>query len=293
MASRSPWTIWTRSGDPTSPADEPNAVVSAVKARLDTIPSPLLALSAFVLGSSTAAAGAAIYWRYGRRIKTGEWMTPDIITKKRWVKGVVTSVGDSDNFRLYHTPALSGYHWPFKFRRIPFVTKELKDQTLHIRIAGVDAPENAHFGRPAQPYAVESLEWLRRKILGKTVYCQVLRRDQYGRIVSYVQLSPRLLPGALVSGKVLALEMLKSGWVTTYEQSGAEYGRVNKAEYIRIEEEAKAARRGMWEHGTNAETPAEYKRRYAQSADRAETAKSSSNGDLQDDLASKSWWKRL
>lgn len=56
---------------------------------------------------------------------------------------------------------------------------DLKDQTLHIRLAGVDAPEVsiiihtvkattgllyvttqlAHFGNPAQPYSSEALDW--------------------------------------------------------------------------------------------------------------------------------------
>jgi endonuclease YncB( thermonuclease family) len=60
---------------------------------------------------------------------------------------------------------------------------ELKDETLHIRIAGVDAPEAAHFGNPAQPHSQESLDWLRQTILGKSMRCQLLRKDQYNRIV--------------------------------------------------------------------------------------------------------------
>lgn len=84
----------------------------------------------------------------------------------------------------------------------------LKDQTIHVRIAGVDAPEvrhsctahfigrrsiahddddlwsqGAHYGRPGQPHAEESLAWLRNRIHGKTVYCQLIRKDQYGRVV--------------------------------------------------------------------------------------------------------------
>lgn len=75
------------------------------------------------------------------------------------------SVGDADNFRFFHTPTLGGYSWPLKFRRIPGLSKgiyrvdkailrlvglslthfkmliDLKDETLHVRIAGVDAPE--------------------------------------------------------------------------------------------------------------------------------------------------------
>lgn len=67
---------------------------------------------------------------------------------------------------------------------------ELKDQTIHIRIAGVDAPEAAHFGRPAQPYAPEALAWLKNAIEGKTLYCQLIHRDQYSRIVRSHAFSP-------------------------------------------------------------------------------------------------------
>ena len=45
----------------------------------------------------------------------------------------------------------------------------------------------AHFGRPIQPHAQESTDYLRSRLLQPTrqrVKVQVLRRDQYGRIVS-------------------------------------------------------------------------------------------------------------
>jgi len=204
----------------------------------------------------------------------------------------VTTVGDADNFRLYHTPGI-GWRWPIKFRSIPSKTKELKDQTIHIRIAGVDAPEGAHFGRPAQPYAPEALAWLKNAIEGKTLYCRVIRRDQYSRIVATVEEKPWFLPGSIASGKSLSLEMLKAGWVTTYEQAGAEYGEWGKDEFLRIEAEAKAARRGMWKLGTSSETPAEYKRRHAQAEAAGEGAKSAKQSKAQPQTPPVSWFKRL
>jgi len=57
--------------------------------------------------------------------------------------------------------------------------------------------------------------------------------------------------------------MVRSGWATTYLQSGAEYGRVGKEGFLKAETDAKAARRGMWAKGPSLETPAEYKRRFA------------------------------
>ena len=92
---------------------------------------------------------------------------------------------------------------------------DLKDETIHIRIAGIDAPEvgtpfrdssrvpliippkAAHFGRPAQLHSRESLDWLRETLLRptrKTMWCQVLRKDQYGRIVSHCLPDPLPLP---------------------------------------------------------------------------------------------------
>ncbi|KAJ7844417.1 hypothetical protein B0H14DRAFT_2776886 [Mycena olivaceomarginata] len=261
-----PWPAGWNKGEP---PEEIQGLISRAQTNLNAIPIPVLALSAFALGSITTVSGTFVYRRYFRRLQNGDWVTPDVFAKKRWVKGMVTSVGDSDNFRFYHMPGF-GWRWPLKFRMVPSVAKDLKDKTLHIRIAGVDAPEAAHFGKPAQPYSEESLAWLRQEILGKTVYCQLLRRDQYARIVSIVTLTPRFLPASWASGKSLSLEMLKAGWVTTYEQAGAEYGKWGKEEFLRVENEAKAARRGMWVDGTTAESPAEFKRRHAQ-ADSSDT----------------------
>lgn len=175
---------------------------------------------------------------------------------------------------------------------MPSATKDLKDETLHIRIAGVDAPEAAHFGRPAQPYSAESLAWLREKILGRVVYCQPIQRDQYSRIVANVTLAPRILPGYLATGKPLSLEMLRAGWATTYEQTGAEYGSWGKDEFLRIENEAKRERRGMWAKGVGAETPAEYKRRHAAAAtpEEAEAARSRKEGQQK---TQSGWLRRL
>lgn len=58
--------------------------------------------------------------------------------------------------------------------------------------------------------------------------------------VSLVELPPpRFLPGWLVPGKSLSLEMLKAGWATTYEQTGAEYGKHGKGVFLRTEAKAK------------------------------------------------------
>jgi len=251
-----------------------------------------LALSVLALGSTSTIGTVFVYRRFFRRIRNGDWITPDVFAKKRWIKGVVTTVGDADNFRLYHTPGF-GWRWPIKFRRIPSTTKDLKDETIHIRIGGVDAPEAAHFGRPAQPYAPEALAWLKNAIEGKTLYCQLMRRDQYSRIVAVVEQKPLFLPGFLASGKSLSLEMLKAGWVTTYEQAGAEYGEWGKDEFLRVEAEAKAARRGMWKLGTSGEKPSEYKRRHARAEAAGETSQSAKQEKAKPQTSSVGWFGKL
>ncbi|KAF8836238.1 staphylococcal nuclease [Paxillus ammoniavirescens] len=218
----------------------------------------------FALGAASGVGGATAWRRWGKRLRSSEWVTPDVLARRRWVRGVVTSVGDADNFRLYHTPGI-GWRWPLKFRRVPTTSKDLKDKTIHIRIAGVDAPEGGHFGRPSQPYAQESLAWLKNRIEGRTIYCQLIRKDQYSRIVGVPLVPRRFLPLFLSKswGSPLALEMLRAGTVTTYEQAGAEHGPWGREVFLRLEAEARANKKGMWKNAESVETPAEYKRRYA------------------------------
>jgi hypothetical protein len=41
-----------------------------------------------------------------------------------------------------------------------------------------------HFGGYPQPYSDKAMDWLKTKILDRQIWCQVLRRDQYNRIVN-------------------------------------------------------------------------------------------------------------
>lgn len=50
-----------------------------------------------------------------------------------------------------------------------------------IRFSGVDAPELAHDGRPAQPGGQEALRWLRGKVQGQVVVVEVVDRDKLGQ----------------------------------------------------------------------------------------------------------------
>ncbi|KAH6904434.1 mitochondrial protein [Coprinopsis sp. MPI-PUGE-AT-0042] len=215
------------------------------------------------------ATGLGFFWgRYARRMRTTEWITPDWLNGKRWVRGKVTSVGDGDNFRVFHTPPFGGYHWPFKLRSVPSARKELTSETLHVRLAGVDAPESAYFGRPEQPGAATAKAWLTDQILGRKVYVRLIRKDQYQRVVAHVHRPWRFFPGLLYKGPSVSEMMLKHGHACVYEQAGAEYGASGKEGYLALEEAAKKKRIGIWA-AEQGESPAEYKKRYAaQSADK-------------------------
>ncbi|UOH80910.1 hypothetical protein LQV05_003571 [Cryptococcus neoformans] len=157
--------------------------------------------------------GVMGYRRYWKRIKNADYVTSELLRRKAWVKGIVTSVGDGGK---------SLHSWS-------------------IRIAGVDAPENAHFGNPAQPHARESLEWLRATILGKRMRCQLLAKDQYNRIVAVPYISRRFW-----WDRPLPLMMLREGMAVVYKAGGAEYGPWGLEEMLKVEAEARNAKRGLW-----------------------------------------------
>ena len=101
------------------------------------------------------------------------------------------------------------------------------------------------------------MAWLRQRIQGRTVYCQFIRKDQYGRVVSHfaasrcavahvLQVAVPLIPRSFLPvffskhlGSPLALEMLRAGVATTYTESGAEYGSWGRDKFLSVEEEAK------------------------------------------------------
>jgi endonuclease YncB( thermonuclease family) len=73
---------------------------------------------------------------------------------------------------------------PRDSRKVTASSLELKDQTLHVRLAGVDAPEGAHFGMPAQPFSAEAKDWLTNLSMNKKVHLELYSRDRYDRVVS-------------------------------------------------------------------------------------------------------------
>ncbi|KAK2747513.1 putative endonuclease lcl3 [Myotisia sp. PD_48] len=235
-----------------------NALIHAINWKQFTEPQtviPTLVMTGGILFS------IHIYRKYLRRIPEVANISPTFF-RRRTLLGQVTSVGDGDNFRMYHTPGglLAGWGW---LRTIPTSKKELKNRTIHIRLAGVDAPELAHFGRPSQPFAQEAHTWLTNRLMGRRVRARVYRADQYGRVVATVHARRFLF-----FPQDIGLQMLKSGVATVYEaKSGVEFGgEALEKKYRDAESEAKRKRRGLWKEatGSNAsewESPREFKSR--------------------------------
>ncbi|KAH3246033.1 putative endonuclease lcl3 [Aspergillus fumigatus] len=207
-----------------------------------------------------------VHRRYLRRFPDAVSITPSYF-RRRSLLGQVTSVGDGDNFRIYHTPGgrLAGWGW-LPWKKIPTSKKELRDKTVHIRLAGIDAPELAHFGRPEQPFAREAHQWLTSYLLGRRVRAYIHRPDQYQRAVASVYVR-RLLDFPPFRRRDVSYEMLKRGLATVYEAKiGAEFGgEAMERKYKKAEWWAKLRGVGLWKdyrrNKTKWESPREYKTR--------------------------------
>lgn len=81
--------------------------------------------------TGTCLAFYAFYRSYLRRIPAAGNISPGFF-RRRSLVGRVTSVGDGDNFRVFHTPGgrLAGWGW-LPWRRVPKEKKELKNQTVY------------------------------------------------------------------------------------------------------------------------------------------------------------------
>ena len=103
---------------------------------------------------------------------------------------------------------------------------------MRFRLQGVDTPESAQMCGDAagRDYACgrKAAFALADKIGQGNVACQVVDKDRYGRSVAICRLGAEDLNGWLV----------QQGWGMAYRQYSTAY--------VRLEEEAKAAKRGIW-----------------------------------------------
>lgn len=70
--------------------DRAIAATSELGTRFTSLPLHLIALCAFSLGSVSSLSALYVYKKLVKRIPNADWVTPDMLAKKRWVKGYVT-----------------------------------------------------------------------------------------------------------------------------------------------------------------------------------------------------------
>jgi len=135
--------------------------------------------------------------------------------------------------------------------------------TIHIRLAGVDAPELAHFGNPAQPFSKEAFDYLTNLVNQKKVTVDLLSKDRYNRIVGMAFVRRwKFFPFT----QNVSLLMVQQGLATVYRSAGAEYGRY-AAQFERAEITAKRKKLGMWSlNSLEFESPRDYKLKHSSSS---------------------------
>lgn len=208
------------------------------------------------LAAGAAATVLVTLARGTYRIRTAAQIPRRLIGSGRGFTGWVSRVGDGDGLRVFHTPAI----------RIPFMAKQAAKRsragdTISIRLAGVDAPECAHFGLPGQAFGNEARRWLSEYMLGRRVRIVVHSVDQYGRALGSA-FSPRgpFSWIARLGERNVSVELARAGYATVYEGSNAQFGNARR-KIERAVAAAQRGRRGMWSAKGALETPAEFKRR--------------------------------
>jgi len=100
---------------------------------------------------------------------------------------------------------------------------DAKEQ-VKVRLDAIDAPELG------QPFGQASKRALSEKVFGKDVVVIAKTKDKYGRTVGHV----------MIDGRDANLEMLEAGMAWHYKHYD------HNARLARAEEEARAAKKGLW-----------------------------------------------
>jgi micrococcal nuclease len=105
-----------------------------------------------------------------------------------------------------------------------------------VRLIGVDTPEAAYDGRPAEPWAREATQFTERFVAEGRVLLRFDRErvDRHGRFLAYVWVGERMLNE----------ELLRAGLARA--RTEFRYRDSVKRTFRRAEAEARDARRGIW-----------------------------------------------
>lgn len=99
-----------------------------------------------------------------------------------------------------------------------------------VRLGSIDAPERG------QPFGRAAKDALSAMAFNVQAEARCWKRDRYGREVCAV----------FVGGRDVGLEMIREGYAWHYKAYEDEQREADRAEYARLEAEARADRRGLW-----------------------------------------------
>lgn len=149
-----------------------------------------------------------------KKAGAGQWLVdPSLFSDGMQVK--VTQVVDGDTFKF-----------------------DLGDGTIFTtRMIGIDTPETVHPFKPLEYYGQEASNFLKQTLTGQTVTLKFdeSKIDKYGRILVYVHLD---------NGTFVNAEVIKQGYGYAYTRFPFEY----LDDFVRYEQQAKEAGRGLWHH---------------------------------------------
>lgn len=112
----------------------------------------------------------------------------------------------------------------------------------HVRYLGINAPETAHDGQPAQPFGNAARRYNRRLVAHQMVRLEFdhERRDRFGRWLAHVYRRDSLWVNRAMVTEGLAIYL--------YTPKNTKHGRA----LLAAQQEAMQARRGLWQPGPTA-----------------------------------------
>ena len=185
-------------------------------------------------------------------IKTVSDLPKSYFKSRQTINGNVVKVIDGDTIRIKYLK----FPWS---RTKPLKKGELlSENTLIIRLAGVDAPETAKFGNPGQELGDEVTNFVKDELLNNNIQVKLLKIDRYNRALGLV----KYRNGLKLFEKDLSEILLEKGYATLYKSGGAIFdGKENRLRFSKLENIAKQKGKGIWHKDYYGETPAAYKKK--------------------------------
>jgi len=117
------------------------------------------------------------------------------------------------------------------------ITVDMNGRDETVRMIGVDTPETHHPDRPVQCYGPAASAYTKNLIGSQKVRLEAdptnQNRDRYDRLLRYVYLP---------DGRLVQAEIIKSGHGFAYTS----FPFTKKEEFVKLEEQAKSANKGLW-----------------------------------------------